>query len=346
MRDPGYYLQFQVNIHHVRDDAIKVLGAHLGGNMTSYLMWKDFTHIREGGHKVAIKKDLTLVAFSSGAPTPVIHFEDDGHWCLPNQLIGLELEWENCLHVPSREELIHWMYEQDGSLRAHKGKIGSPLEFKLKTPFAGRNLTLAIKEMRKHLLTMKVSTTDRTSLHVHVDMSHATIDKLRAILTQYAIFESVLFAYCGNPEKFYCAEWATKQQYFPLAHLASWRILWPALDQNFKYSGLNISPLRKKRSIEFRMHPGCDDMNKVEAWIRIIMRLIKNTDLIPDDTAKLSAMGLTLYAQKVFEEEFKYLDIPHLDELILKGVRLAQDMMFYTQLKAGHAEIAKQYRRE
>jgi hypothetical protein len=177
-----------------------------------------------------------------------------------------------------------------------------------------------------------------------MDVTYLTIHDMKQLALTYAVNEGLLFNYCDNPTKFYATAWEACQDFsFNLGSISTWHDLTTLItNRNFKYGGMNLSSIRRQRSVEFRMHPATDQMDEVERWIRILMYLIKNRDKTPNDMALVSAMGLREYVESVFEDTFQYLDCADFDNLVLTGVRLAQNMIYRNQIKEGHFQLAKE----
>ena len=106
-----------------------------------------------------------------------------------SSLVGVEFELEgmNRFRVDDPEFAAYWKIVEDGSLR-DGGK-----EFVLSRPFAGADLDKALSLFDKHVSKSghDIKISDRTSVHVHIDVRDLTF-------AQLTIFETALFNMAGE----------------------------------------------------------------------------------------------------------------------------------------------------
>jgi len=178
--------------------------------------------------------------------------------------------------------------------------------------------------------------TERTSVHLHLDVRDLEWPELQKFVGLYTIFEDVLFRYAGEDRKAsaYCK---------PIGRTSSIRenlgvlltrdvdALGGILEQADKYDGLNLEAVKKFGSIEIRIHRGTTDIREVIEWINVIQSLkiaAKSGDISLHELPELvSSLGLMNFFNKVFVDCAVTLD-PYADEMsILQGVRVVQDLI-------------------
>lgn len=182
----------------------------------------------------------------------------------------------NSLPVPT----TFWNFVEDGSLR-------EGTEFIFKGPMVGANITSALDEMDTFLKVYRrngkpVKVTDRCSVHVHLDVRDLNESQLNNLILIYLSVERVIFQYI-NPLRLknnYCRPLSDSSFKYTLNDMLS-----QAKDKNLsslchvvkrdcdKYSALNVLPITKFGSIEFRHHHGTTNVSDIKDWINIILSL-------------------------------------------------------------------------
>ena len=153
-----------------------------------------------------------------------------------------------------------WTMVKDGSLR------NNGMEFVSK-PVVGHGIDYALHEI-DDLLTNYESDCEssiRTSIHVHVDMVEWRLRELFHLPALYALFENLFFSLHGmhrqnNP---YC---------YKIVDLAprSARI-----HGDMKYCALNLAPIEKQITVEFRHADFSKDLRKNRRWIQVVCKFMK-----------------------------------------------------------------------
>jgi hypothetical protein len=301
----------------------------------------------------------------------VFSYQESIDFVLPRCIIGVEVELENMneasgfAHNGVRRGINHgyfsvdsenggvlfgtgyWNVKSDGSLR------NSGVEFVTKKLF-GKDLSVALDELNEYLNIEKENLSDipsdRCSVHVHLDVTDLNKNEYARLLLDYAIFENVLFHYCGvsRKENLYCLPFAKSDDF---KRTLSDILTSVEKDLDFKkhvssfpkYSSLNLNATSKYGSLEFRLHGGTYDMMRVKEWINIIMCLKKNC--INNNTHNLhreiSRYGVTNYLEKVFENYHRVLDYDDCETDIVEGLRLAQDIILYNNMQESSLDYFK-----
>ena len=303
----------------------------------------------------------------------VFSYEQSSDFVLPRCIIGVEVELENMKEasnfarngVPRRfaEDGIedfsfdndtrgvlfgigYWNVKSDGSLR------DNGVEFVTKKLF-GKDLSIALDELHDYLIATTVpnsTPSDRCSVHIHLDVTDLNKTEYARLLIDYAIFENVLFNYCGvhRKENLYCLPFARsddfKRTLSNILTSVSKDLEFKKYVNSFpKYSALNLNATSKYGSLEFRLHGGTYDMLRVKEWINIIMCLKKNCigNSANNLHREISRFGISNYLEKVFKLYHQILDYNECESDIIDGIRLAQDILLYNNMKESSIDYFK-----
>lgn len=258
-------------------------------------------------------------------------------------LVGVEIELENMngFNVDSRTFHSFWRETEDGSLR------GGGKEYVLSRPFAGKDLEKALNLFDKHVAKSghRISVSERTSVHVHIDVRELTHQQVTRLVCIYAIFEDALFNLVGKDR-------ANNIFATSLANAEGNLKVLGAYGENpdeaearhtmmhfTKYSACNISAVKKYGSLEFRNHEGTYDIKRIIKWINILLLLKEaaiNMEISVEEVfGNISANGAHAFFNDVFKEYSADLDYPNLEFDMFNGLRLAQDIIYSQRLESG-----------
>ena len=108
-----------------------------------------------------------------------------------SKYIGIEIEVEQITRAFMQElsEQL-WFNTEDGSLRNNGREFVTP-------PIRGKQIIYSLDEFYR-LLPDKADFSDRTSIHIHVNMRNATFEELFNVLMIYLVFEQMLYRFAGN----------------------------------------------------------------------------------------------------------------------------------------------------
>lgn len=211
--------------------------------------------------------------------------------------VGVEIEVEGIPHPGRLCETSnlatyldrYWDITVDGSLRNN----GQELVSKVLNGVGIVNALYVAEDAITKYKTNKPDFTDRTSVHIHVDMTKKTIEDLYKLFIVYAYVEPVFYElptaaglrsrYNNNfcvplmnthrilsfREQFmsYFANPTDRQAYNTLNNLL--------LNKEYKYTGFNFHSLRYHGTIEFRHFQGTAKASLIISWINYIYRMIK-----------------------------------------------------------------------
>ncbi len=213
--------------------------------------------------------------------------------------IGVEVEVEGVTEtLPSL--LPFWTFKEDGSLR------NQGIEF-VSTPVRGKGLIAALHKVSSLLKdTLPAHDfSERTSIHVHVNVRDMTFEGLINFLLIYLIFESALyktiFDVCGRKrdENIFCVPIQdTGKSVFSSEVLSKFErgknadALRTLVEYWRKYSGLNVVPVSSFGTIEFRHLGGVQDYMKILEWINMILSMKEYASIHPYEGLKERIMEL------------------------------------------------------
>lgn len=211
--------------------------------------------------------------------------------------IGIEVEVENAANVfRNTHKLTCWTVTEDHSLRNDGAEFVSAVVF-------GEDIVLALNELEGYIKKNipKCEVTERCGLHIHVDVSALNTDELLSFIIGYALVEGALFNYVGRDREksIYCTpfnssidilQWLSDIKNNTDAH---------DIERTFrsfgKYTALNIAPVVRQGSVEFRHHKGTIDTSAIMTWINIIQQIrsasivrpaLELANMVPLDAAR------------------------------------------------------------
>ena len=188
----------------------------------------------------------------------------------PACAVGIELEVENCYEFPTVPQHA-WGTHTDNSLREHG------VEF-VSVPLYGIQVYGALELLCNRMLPPHVKFSQRTSVHVHIDVGGLTGEQLAQVVLVYLVFERSLYRYVGGgrDHNIFC---------IPLMDTASARNLVTAMkdpdqlinsdlaSEESRYAGLNLAAIRKFGTLEFRHMYGTKNPDSIHEWINILLSI-------------------------------------------------------------------------
>lgn len=254
----------------------------------------------------------------------------------PKTLVGIEVEVENVMAIDPNIGLMLWQMKEDGSLRNNGREFVTPgaipcslVEPALKLLFNGLN--------------PDIDFSNRTSIHVHVDVRQLTLQQIVALLLTYLTVENLLFKFVGNSRRtnIFCTPISETGiiegvSADPKKFIHSIQNTW------MKYTGLNLLPIANFGSVEFRHMPGTNNVNKLLAWVDMITRLKQFVYRFQYDEIVQTIMTLNSnsryrqYVELIFGDMINYLDTTNLLADMEKPVYLAKNC---AAANAFHTEV-------
>lgn len=183
-----------------------------------------------------------------------------------NTKIGVEVEVEN-IRGPIRYDSGFWVIKEDGSLRNHGYEFMS-------YPIEGNEIAYAINNLF-NALPDAADFSERTSIHVHVNVRNFTVQRLLNVVLLYLVFEKTLYRFAGpyRYKNIFCVP--IQETRIPVTiqnYLIRFRLNEFIHEWN-KYSGLNLLPVKQFGTIEYRMMYGHREQDYLLRWINILLAI-------------------------------------------------------------------------
>lgn len=190
-------------------------------------------------------------------------FGVEGFTALPQQVFGVELEIESYQGLSSN--VAKWTQEADGSLR------NSGVEF-ISKPLTIPSLVQGFEEIHAKYISDKSvpKFSERTSIHVHANCQNLTEEEVVSVLRWYVVMEEEFFKKVDPSRRhnIHCVPLSdTFLNSYYRSGISSMAQRWS------KYTALNLIPLRKLGTIEFRHMEGHDNKARFAEWLCIIKAL-------------------------------------------------------------------------
>lgn len=289
-------------------------------------------------------------------------------------LIGVELELEGINDEMDSYRSSYWNVTNDGSLNE------SGREFIFKKPFGGKSVITALNSFNRVIEERGINPiiNVRTSTHIHIDTRDLSYEEYFSFILLYLIFEHTLFTYCGREREGnqFCKplyeldtieKLALSFQFNDGTHSGrkygreKLALTIHNLQRN-KYCAMNLGATLSFGSIEFRMHEGEYRKEKILNWINILLSMkeyikdgVEGEDWIPLFT-NISLLGVISFAQDIFGPYFPLINNRDIEEEVMQGMRLCQDILYIKSLESsvnkifnikeipGDGEISKRFK--
>jgi hypothetical protein len=221
---------------------------------------------------------------------------------------GVEIECEGVGSANGLDK-AYWETDEDRSLR------GDGLEFITKVGARISHMAWALQNFMSVANAHKYKISDRTSIHVHLNVLNLTMEQLNGLLIVYLICEQSLFNYASAHRKhnIFCV---------PLeAHLfgAECYSMKNLLDRGVKYSASNLKSVHTHGTLEFRHMETVYDFAPVWTWLILLGLLHRYATVTPLREIKAQVSALKVQSQydqflkQVFHSYAQYLRYDPID---------------------------------
>lgn len=193
-------------------------------------------------------------------------------------IVGLEVEVENIInptHIFPTSEGHVWRCTEDGSLR------NNGIEY-VSVPLSTEDVEWALVNLFKSFTGSSkwrgYEFSERTSIHVHMNVLDMSYEQLQTLLLAYILVEPILYSYVsgGRDKNIFCVP-LKESPFFSLGLAKVIKSIDKGTFNDFirngwsKYTGLNLMPIIKYGSIEFRHLVGTDNIPFILNWINLIL---------------------------------------------------------------------------
>ncbi len=176
------------------------------------------------------------------------------------------VDWDRYENVaPKMADACGYQREDDGSLIAGTEFITFPASLANQIAFH--------KVLHGNELFEGEPFSERTSTHVHVNVSQLSVEQTLSLLQLYALAEPYFFAFVGETRErnIHCVPlWATQMGGLLFKHNYTYTLL---PQQWHKYTALNIKPMKEIGTIEFRHLYGTEDTTIFANWLALLKSL-------------------------------------------------------------------------
>lgn len=288
-----------------------------------------------------------------GCPTDPRTFKKSDRIADNRVFLGVEIELEDVLHFNSVYFRKHpfWTIVNEGSLRNNGREYVMEAQLpRERVPLRGKDVVDAldyfdrvVKKYSEEYSPPKA--TERTSIHIHIDVRDLSKEELVSFILLYTSFEPVFYSIfgAGREDNPYCKPISTEECSIRISEIIrseSDGSLFDTISRGSKYDACNILSICKRGSLEFRLHRGTYDTSVILVWINLLLMLRKyacseNFDM-KDLPERASQLGMSDFLKTVFGEYADHILVDAIEDDILKGIRIAQDMLIYGDLDIDH----------
>jgi hypothetical protein len=219
-----------------------------------------------------------------------------------------------------------WNVTRDGSLR------GEAYEYVFKDPVTRELTPKAISELYAVLNKCKIEDSGRAGVHVHVNIRDLDYQELFSFILLYVVFEEVLIDMCGEDRKgnLFCLR-VDDAEYL----LVKIRDLFMTMDfsqvnDRIRYSGINLTAIRKYGSLEFRSLPSPVSEELLNLWIQLLLKIKDKAKEFKDPrliVTGVSEYGGRDFAASVFGELLESIPCTDWNRSVIRGMRKIQPLV-------------------
>lgn len=260
---------------------------------------------------------------------------------LPQELltkgqVGIEIEVEG-VNLPAPPRL--WRRDEDGSLRGIESA-----EYVFKRPLTLAEAKTALDQLEKAYVDNEsiIDDTVRAGVHVHVNVQDLSIVELYNMMTVYLILENVLIKYCGEGREgnLFCLR-AMDAPYIltQLKRAARERRFRRLVDDDLRYSSMNVKALGQYGSLEFRAMRGTRDLSRILTWATLLHGLRDFAKKFTDPKDILNGFSEGdgyLFLRDAIGDNIIHFEqwADEIPSLLKDGVRCAQEVAFAVNWQA------------
>jgi len=190
--------------------------------------------------------------------------------------VGIEVEAERAKAFNSH----YWEITADNSLR------DNGIEFRTFYGYRIAHLPAALLELQAQA--GKFSFSERTSVHVHIDVRNTQIEEVGQMFLLYLLFEKSLFRFAGahREHNVFCVPF---NQSSKCTKPHSWLAL---INGAEKYTALNLAPVAGFGTVEYRHMAGNADAQHIFNWVMLIAHMKYYATHTSYDKMKEKILGL------------------------------------------------------
>jgi hypothetical protein len=257
-------------------------------------------------------------------------------------LFGVELECEgvNVGFYGMNEKLLKdWAPHNDGSLRAYKGN--PPCEWVFNGPVKYEQAVERVNSIFDYFDKQKTRLvqSNRTSVHVHFNMSDKNAYQLVNMFILFTILEDLMDRYCGEDRNgnLFCLSSRHAEEQVRWMQDACFKNFRFNYNEQNRYTSFNVAAINKFGTVEFRGMRGLDNREDILAWLDILNEFtdyacykMENPVTLIEEISIKTPIG---FIKEVFSKEnflrlTKGIDESDINNSIYEGLRLVQMLCY------------------
>ena len=204
----------------------------------------------------------------------------------PSRNVGIEVEIENVVPRVLKNELSHiWDIGHDGSLRPrdYSAELKSPVP-----GYAGKALIDSIDALHNSEGIKAGTFSWRCANHLHIDMRDKTDEDLHMATTMYSLIEPFIFAWDGtgrHESRFGMPGWVCAEDISTATIITGAETnneFHSSINRFSKYTAMNLAPLARFGTVEFRHAQGTSDRSTIIEYINICLDICNASYRFPN----------------------------------------------------------------
>lgn len=280
------------------------------------------------------EKDVSLAAQQFFTDSGKIPFQ----MADPATHVGIEIECE-LITTGTNAVPFGWQVKTDDSLR------DNGVEF-VTFPIRDTNISYALYALEKwaHEKNPQHRFSERTSVHIHMNMRRLNVEQLWSFMLIYLVVEKLMYVYAGagRHNNIFCVPIKDSSLWQELAVIHTMienqeyeDALETLINEWRKYTGLNTLPLSTLGTVEFRQMPGTFDVPRLIKWINIIQSMkratyrYRSSEIITMIEDMNSISTYAHFLQDIFGEHASALHMPHTNDLMEQSVIFIKEFIAF-----------------
>lgn len=176
-------------------------------------------------------------------------------------ICGMEYEIESI-----KDHNVDWLHTQGIKVTQDHSLRNNGMEY-ITQPGTKADQLNMLKAIKKVVVTGKEPFSDRTSVHVHVNVRMLSLSELREFMYLYILMEPLFFEMVGYDRKnsIYCVP--LHNTYLPSTYGKS---LTAVINNWHKYTAFNLLPIKSQGTVEFRHLFGTWDDEVIDQWLSLL----------------------------------------------------------------------------
>lgn len=250
--------------------------------------------------------------------------------------IEVEVEGKNLINIPM-SVANYWGVHEDNSLRKLK-PYDHAVEYVCRRPYEMAEVREAVVNLFEYLNkpTVTVYNSYRTSVHVHLNFGLETFRTIYNFMTLSLILDELFVSQCGEHRvgNNFClrAKDALGQVMMLRDSIQGGNNFFQLGGQMERYSSINFTSLTKFGSIEFRSLECTTHEGRLMHWIGTLDYLKNHAKTYTNPIEiiqQFSQRGPKEFLKQALGPfSHKYIGVPGMEEMLMDGVRIAQDLAY------------------